>query len=49
MSTNSRLIAVLYFFVHLIGPVFSQVDYSQHVNPLIGSEGPIPGLAYGGG
>lgn len=26
-----------------------QVDYSQYVNPLIGSEGPIPGLATGGG
>ena len=26
-----------------------QVDYSQYVNPLIGSKGPIPGLATGGG
>ena len=25
------------------------VDYSQYVNPFIGGEGPIPGLAYGGG
>lgn len=25
------------------------VDYSQFVNPLIGSEGPIPGQAFGGG
>lgn len=32
-------------------PYFSnaQVDYSQYVNPLIGSEGPIPGQAFGGG
>lgn len=27
----------------------AQVDYSQFVNPFIGSEGPIPGYAYGGG
>jgi len=27
----------------------AQVDYSQYVNPLIGSEGPYPGLASGGG
>lgn len=26
-----------------------QVDYSQYVNPFIGSEGPIPGTGYGGG
>jgi putative alpha-1,2-mannosidase len=26
-----------------------QVDYAQYVNPLIGSEGPIPGYEYGGG
>ncbi|KAL2835019.1 glycosyl hydrolase family 92-domain-containing protein [Aspergillus cavernicola] len=27
----------------------SQVDYSQYVNPFIGSEGPFPGQGYGGG
>ncbi|KAF2754356.1 glycosyl hydrolase [Pseudovirgaria hyperparasitica] len=27
----------------------AQVDYSQFVNPLIGSEGPYPGEAFGGG
>lgn len=27
----------------------AQVDYAQYVNPLIGSEGPYPGLAFGGG
>lgn len=27
----------------------AQVDYSQYVNPFIGSEGPFPGQAYGGG
>ena len=32
-------------------PLFvgAQVDYSQYVNVLIGSEGPYPGLAFGGG
>ena len=25
------------------------VDYSQYVNPFIGSEGPYEGLAFGGG
>jgi putative alpha-1,2-mannosidase len=33
----------------LVTAANSQVDYSQYVNPLIGSEGPIPGLAFGGG
>ena len=32
-----------------ISCVAAQVDYSQYVNPLIGSEGPFPGLAFGGG
>jgi len=27
----------------------AQVDYAQYVNPFIGSEGPIPGQAFGGG
>jgi hypothetical protein len=27
----------------------AQVDYSQYVNPFIGSEGPFEGLAFGGG
>jgi putative alpha-1,2-mannosidase len=29
--------------------VSAQVDYSQYVNPLIGSEGPFAGEAFGGG
>ncbi|KAL4796892.1 glycosyl hydrolase family 92-domain-containing protein [Aspergillus venezuelensis] len=29
--------------------VSAQVDYSQYVNPFIGSEGPFPGQGYGGG
>ncbi|RDW86774.1 uncharacterized protein DSM5745_03416 [Aspergillus mulundensis] len=29
--------------------VIAQVDYSQYVNPFIGSEGPFPGQGYGGG
>jgi hypothetical protein len=36
-------------FLTLFLPVSSQTDYSQYVNPFIGSEGPIPGLAFGGG
>ncbi|KAF2190773.1 glycoside hydrolase family 92 protein [Zopfia rhizophila CBS 207.26] len=27
----------------------AQIDYSHYVNPFIGSEGPIPGQAFGGG
>ena len=44
MSKHPRLIKTLYLFVLLVRSVFSQIDYSQYVNPLIGSEGPIPGL-----
>lgn len=29
--------------------VAGQIDYTQYVNPFIGSEGPFPGLAFGGG
>ena len=36
-------------FTLLLSPVSSLTDYSQYVNPFIGSEGPIPGLAFGGG
>jgi hypothetical protein len=36
-------------FLSLLSPVSSQTDYSQYVNPFMGSEGPIPGLAFGGG
>lgn len=49
MSTNTNLVTVLYLFVLFISSGFSQTDYAQYVNPLIGSEGPIPGLAFGGG
>jgi hypothetical protein len=43
-STHSYLLLLV-----LTISVSCQVDYSQYVNPLIGSEGPIPGLAFGGG
>jgi putative alpha-1,2-mannosidase len=33
----------------LAGNAVAQVDYTQYVNPFIGSEGPFPGLAFGGG
>lgn len=36
-------------FLSLLSSVSSETDYSQYVNPFIGSEGPIPGLAFGGG
>ena len=49
MSTDTRLVTLLYLFLLFIGSGFSQPDYAQYVNPLIGSEGPIPGLAFGGG
>lgn len=31
------------------GLAVAQVDYTQFINPFIGSEGPFPGLAFGGG
>nr|OQO29523.1 hypothetical protein B0A51_02615 [Rachicladosporium sp. CCFEE 5018] len=46
MAIHSRLIAI---FTFLAGSVAAQVDYSQYVNVLIGSEGPYPGQAFGGG
>ena len=49
MSTDTRLVTLLYLFILFVGSGFSQSDYAQYVNPLIGSEGPIPGLAFGGG
>ena len=49
MSTNTAQVALLYLFILFFGSGFSQTDYAQYVNPLIGSEGPILGLAFGGG
>ena len=49
MSINTRLTITLCLVVPFLPSTFSQTDYSQYVNPLIGSEGPIPGLASGGG
>lgn len=37
------------FLASILPLVAAQVDYSQYVNPFIGSEGPFPGLAFGGG
>lgn len=39
----------LLLLLALAKPGSSQIDYSQYVNPFIGSEGPIPGQAFGGG
>ncbi|EMC98467.1 glycoside hydrolase family 92 protein [Baudoinia panamericana UAMH 10762] len=44
-SVNFRLGTLIW----LSSLVVAQVDYSQYVNPFIGSEGPFPGLAFGGG
>lgn len=49
MSIANQLLIVLLTIVFPVVTVSSHVDYSQYVNPLIGSEGPIPGLAFGGG
>lgn len=50
MSATKGLSPFPYLIVLLSATLASsQVDYSQYVNPLIGSEGPIPGLAFGGG
>ena len=43
-----RLLTTLALFVAL-SLAAPDVDYSQYVNPLIGSEGPFEGLAFGGG
>jgi hypothetical protein len=49
MSTNTRLTIPSCLLLLFVTSAVSQTDYSQYVNPLIGSEGPIPGLAFGGG
>lgn len=36
-------------FKTLPSPAVQQYDYSQYVNPFMGSEGAMPGLAFGGG
>ncbi|KAL6240098.1 hypothetical protein BDW75DRAFT_235927 [Aspergillus navahoensis] len=43
--TSSRNVWLL----SLVISVTAVVDYSQYVNPFIGSEGPFPGQGYGGG
>lgn len=44
-TMKSHISIILAFTATSLG----QVDYSQYVNPFIGSEGPIPGTGYGGG
>jgi putative alpha-1,2-mannosidase len=55
-ATNSRKLGLEtmlhlqdFFLLFLAHCSSAQVDYSQFVNPLIGSEGPLPGYAFGGG
>ncbi|KAK4540994.1 hypothetical protein LTR36_008363 [Oleoguttula mirabilis] len=43
-------LTALYFLTSLLPAyVAAQVDYAEYVNPFMGSEGPFPGLAFGGG
>lgn len=47
---NLKMIKLNIFSASLLFQLgYAQVDYSQYVNPLIGSEGPIAGYAFGGG
>lgn len=43
------MLAKICLFPVLATQAVAQIDYSQYVNPFIGGEGPMPGLAYGGG
>ncbi|KAL9074540.1 MAG: hypothetical protein Q9157_004355 [Trypethelium eluteriae] len=45
MAPPRRILSFLLFVPH----VMTQTDYAQYVNPFMGSEGPYPGLAFGGG
>ncbi|KAL4921840.1 glycosyl hydrolase family 92-domain-containing protein [Aspergillus aurantiobrunneus] len=44
-----RFLTSLVRLAGLTAAVAAQVDYSQYVNPFIGSEGPFQGQGYGGG
>lgn len=44
---NQLLLLLVLGVLELISA--TQVDYSQYVNPFMGSEGPTPGQGYGGG
>lgn len=49
-TIDKRKMRVLYHLPALAAlTAATTVDYSQYVNPFIGSSGPIPGLAFGGG
>lgn len=45
---DMELLRYLVLFAPALGAA-QDYDYSQYVNPFIGGEGPIPGLAFGGG
>lgn len=47
-SVTMRFLTSIRFWLHF-AVAAAQVDYSQYVNPFIGSEGPFPGKGYGGG
>ncbi|KAK4963511.1 hypothetical protein LTR10_001140 [Elasticomyces elasticus] len=48
-SQTDPIMALFTFGLLSAGLAAAQVDYSQYVDPLIGSEGPFSGLAFGGG
>lgn len=50
LDMSSLLVhGLLGFLISSTAAQTSGTDYSQYVNPLIGSEGPFEGLAFGGG
>lgn len=40
---------IVYSIFSISGVTATPIDYSQYVNPFIGSEGPIAGKGFGGG
>lgn len=48
-SSEFKLSSASLLLLALLNTASAQVDYSQYVNPFIGGQGPIEGLAYGGG
>lgn len=49
MASFQGILALCSLILPLASLACAEVDYTQYVNPFIGSEGPFPGLAYGGG
>lgn len=54
MWVARRTVLLLHFAAVIVAqnstnPSYTGYNYAQYVNPFIGSEGPMPGLAFGGG